>query len=361
MPNLSESAAWSVVAWSTVFSASVVAGALARGETMSLAPSQDATIIQWSADVPEPNPLLANGQGDIFVGRTNQDGQEAAAISIRRGLVQFDLAGAVPAGMRVVGATFTMRDVRGRNGDPTVTLHRVLSPWSEGNSFFDGGIGAPAQQGDVTWLHASYNATTPSASALWNTPGGDFTTIASAAAVVTDDLGDGQFFSWSGPGLVTDVLSWLAAPDQNFGWLIHGDESRGQSAKRFNSGESTTSPNVPPRLELELAPLLAGDYNDDGAVDAADYTFWRDRLGGSGPLANETVTPGAVTEEDYTVWRAQFGTVDAGSTSASTVPEPAAVWLATSVIAGLWAASRIQNLIGFKTGQFLREQQQEQH
>ena len=137
------------------------------------------------------------------------------------------------------------------------------------------------------------------------------------------------------------MQSWLAAPDQNFGWLIHGDETRGQSAKRLNSGESTTSPNVPPRLELQLAPLLAGDFNDDGAVDAADYTFWRDRLGSNAPLANETVTPGAVTDEDYTIWRSQFGNAGVGSQSATIVPEPAAAFLAVGAFAGLSSAFRI--------------------
>ena len=31
---------------------------------------------------------------------------------------------------------------------------------------------------------------------------------------------------------------------------------------------------------LDLGPTLAGDFNEDGVVDAADYTVWRDNLGG---------------------------------------------------------------------------------
>jgi hypothetical protein len=48
-----------------------------------------------------------------------------------------------------------------------------------------------------------------------------------------------------------------------------------------------------------------GDYNANGAVDAADYVVWRN----GGPLQNEVegVTPGQVTQEDYDAWRAQFG------------------------------------------------------
>ena len=43
---------------------------------------------------------------------------------------------------------------------------------------------------------------------------------------------------------------FLDHPTDNFGWLLLGDESRGQSAKRLNSSESTTLPNVPPVLSI---------------------------------------------------------------------------------------------------------------
>ena len=75
---------------------------------------------------------------------------------------------------------------------------------------------------------------------------------------------------------------------------------------------------------------LAGDYNGDGTVDAADYTVWRDAMAaGSGTLANDP-TPGTVDESDYQYWRAHFGeTVGSGVTvgSLTAVPEPAAAAL----------------------------------
>ena len=54
---------------------------------------------------------------------------------------------------------------------------------------------------------------------------------------------------------------------------------------------------------------VPGDYNSNGIVDAADYVFWRERLGSSTTLPNEVsgVTPGSVTNEDYGAWRARFG------------------------------------------------------
>lgn len=65
---------------------------------------------------------------------------------------------------------------------------------------------------------------------------------------------------------------------------------------------------------------LPGDFNKDGTVDAADYTVWRDGLGG------------AYTEADYETWRSHFGQSLGGGSQladAAAVPEP--VGLATVV------------------------------
>ena len=60
------------------------------------------------------------------------------------------------------------------------------------------------------------------------------------------------------PAWSTDLNRWLQHPGENFGWLVQGDETRGQSAKRFNSHESTEPPNMPPQLEIAFAPLVGG-------------------------------------------------------------------------------------------------------
>jgi hypothetical protein len=71
---------------------------------------------------------------------------------------------------------------------------------------------------------------------------------------------------------------------------------------------------------------LAGDYNSNGIVDAADYVVWR-KSNINGP-------------QGYADWRANFGKTLAGSgssalASAAAVPEPAAWFLA---VIGVWAA-----------------------
>lgn len=56
-----------------------------------------------------------------------------------------------------------------------------------------------------------------------------------------------------------------------------------------------------------LSNGLAGDFNEDGRVDAADYTVWRD---GAGLTYNQ---------QDYLDWQANFG---AESSDAASIPEP---------------------------------------
>ena len=58
--------------------------------------------------------------------------------------------------------------------------------------------------------------------------------------------------------------------------------------------------------------VLAGDYNDDGIVDAADYVVWRNAIDSGVSLPNETASPGIVDADDYTAWRANFGAVLSG-------------------------------------------------
>lgn len=233
-----------------------VAGGVASASAASvtLTPSKDNTLIQVTAANVQQ---LSNGQGDIFVGRTNQDGQGPATISKRRGLIAFDVAGSgIPAGATITAVSLTVRDVMGLNGDRATNLHRTAADWGEGSSFFSGGVGGPSADGDATWFYRFYNATTPAASTPWTTAGGDYNAASSGSSIISDDLGGGQLFTWTSaanPQLLADVQSWLANPAANFGWTMIGHESAGQTAKRLNSGESNVAPNVPPQLTIEYA------------------------------------------------------------------------------------------------------------
>jgi hypothetical protein len=82
-------------------------------------------------------------------------------------------------------------------------------------------------------------------------------------------------------------------------------------------------------LVLQLVGL-PGDYNSSGAVDAADYTVWRDRLGSDFDLngnGNETGgSAGLVDEADYATWKSNFEAAGSASLSAN-VPEPSTLLL----------------------------------
>lgn len=91
---------------------------------------------------------------------------------------------------------------------------------------------------------------------------------------------------------------------------------------------------------------LLGDYNDDGVVNIADYTVWRDNLGANIVLPNEdpSSTPGVVTAEDYSVWKNNFGAGQSGAVSslgAAPVPEPTSLGL-IALVASLWGLSSYQ-------------------
>jgi hypothetical protein len=69
---------------------------------------------------------------------------------------------------------------------------------------------------------------------------------------------------------------------------------------------------------LRIVAGIAGDYNDNGIVDAADYSIWRNHSGQSFQLLNEGPdTPGEVTIEDYNFWKANFGLGGPGAGSGS--------------------------------------------
>jgi fibronectin-binding autotransporter adhesin len=97
------------------------------------------------------------------------------------------------------------------------------------------------------------------------------------------------------------------------------------------------------QITLNLAgPVgVAGDYNENGTVDAADYVVWRNNLN-EGGLPNEGgISPGMVDNDDYVFWRSRFGATAGGAGSgASNVPEPAGVVLAGLALLGMVCARR---------------------
>ncbi|MCA9239311.1 MAG: hypothetical protein KDA37_03890 [Planctomycetales bacterium] len=81
---------------------------------------------------------------------------------------------------------------------------------------------------------------------------------------------------------------------------------------------------------LNLIAGIEGDFNNDGAVNAADYTLWRDHLGeGAGTLAND-YTGLPIGPEQYAIWQANYGQslgLAAAQLTSTPAPEPTAIAL----------------------------------
>ena len=119
------------------------------------------------------------------------------------------------------------------------------------------------------------------------------------------------------------------AGDQ-FAFAVRGELGGGHSAGISGFSFDIVDPFV---------PTVAGDYNGNGIVDAADYTIWRDTLGqtvAAGSAADGD-SSGTIDEGDYTIWKNRFSlTSGAGAISGGTVPEPSsAVLLAIALVLGM--------------------------
>ncbi len=225
----------------------------ALGDVVSITTDRDNTLYE------DAGGLLSNGAGEhFFVG-------SVASGVLRRGLLHFNVAGALPAGATINTAVLTLTQTRAISGDATVTIHGAGAAWGEGTSdaFGEEGGGASSTTGDATWIHTFYNTQT------WANSGGDFdaTPVASfvcgAPAVYTVP---------SSPQLVTAVQTWLDDPATNYGWLLRGDESQPFTSKRFDTRESVIAANHP-LLTIDFTPpasFALGDVNCDGAVDNGD-------------------------------------------------------------------------------------------
>ena len=208
----------------------------AMADTISIGASRDTTIFAEDGS-------LSNGAGDyIFTGRT----RGTNGTTVRRALLAFDVASALPAGATVNGVSLTLHLSRTRTQAETVSLHHLLEDWGEGTSNADGeeGQGAAATTNDATWSHRLWPNT------LWTTAGGQFAATPSASVAVGNQTVD---YIWSSAGMIADVQGWLDAPATNHGWIVIGNEVDDRVAKRFDSRE-INDVNLRPKLVIDFTP-----------------------------------------------------------------------------------------------------------
>jgi hypothetical protein len=223
----------------------LVGSAAAVAETVRIEADRDATLIE------DPDGALANGSGPyFFVGRTN-----AQRDAVRRGLLRFDVAAALPEHAIIESVSLTVFVSPSNPELREFRLHRVLADWGEGPSAASGGGGRPSEPGDVTWIHTFYDYD------FWTHSGGQFVGRVSARTTVA---GSG-YYTWDSTNhLVLDVRLWNAAPQRNFGWILIGDETTPQTAKSLASREN---PDPALRPVLEVTYRLPGEPPARGLRD----------------------------------------------------------------------------------------------
>lgn len=96
-----------------------------------------------------------------------------------------------------------------------------------------------------------------------------------------------------------------------------------EASYRVYLGDNTTGEPLPDYGSADVTfywlatPVLPGDFNADGVVDAADYTVWRDGFGSSYDV------------DDYATWKDHYGMSVGGAGSnrsaLAAVPEPGGV------------------------------------
>jgi hypothetical protein len=251
----------------SVLMALVLATAAAADE-VAIAPSRDNTLYEVDEDDDE----VSNGAGDFFFAGLT-DGNQS-----RRGLMAFDVAGAIPTGATITSVVLELTMSKTITGDKEIRLHRVLADWGEGASDAPGeeGGGIEAQPGDATWVHTFFDVS------LWAAEGGDFDAAPSASATVGDT---GEYAWGSTDGMVADVQGWLDQPATNFGWMVLGPED-GTSAKRFNTRENA-DPQTRPMLRVQFDPApCAADCDGTGNLDLFDFLCFINFFGQEDPAAD---------------------------------------------------------------------------
>lgn len=203
---------------SPILSAALCLAVPVSAETVRIEADRDATLIE------HPEGALANGSGPyFFAGRTNQEDG-----SIRRALLRFDVAGALPDRAIIESVSLVLYASPANPAPADLRLYRVQADWGEGPSSASGGGGRPAEPGDATWIHTFYDF------ALWNHRGGQFIGRSSAEL----EVADAGLYTWESTNhLVQDVRLWRSAPGRNFGWILLGDETTPQTSKSFASRE----------------------------------------------------------------------------------------------------------------------------
>jgi hypothetical protein len=165
-----------------------------------------------------------------------------------------------------------------------------------------------------------------------------------ATSITITFLGSGDFMTFPGASLPTDGYHSLT--DLN----ASGFEMGNDNDIEMTVNSPTRFPNTAGQIDLRPPPMIVGDYNGDDFVTAADYTKWRNNLGG-----DPSVFPagsrgpgmlGPIALGDYTFWKLNYGNdyssmgAGSGASTAVAVPEPATAAILSVSLLGIFSTRR---------------------
>lgn len=230
--------------------------AASQSVTVQLPAVLDNTLYQ------DPAGLLSNGAGQyVFVGQ-NQVGL------VRRALLQFDIAAAIPTKSRIIDVQLRLNASRSTAVAPVaVELRRVTTQWGEGTSVgtLGEGAGAPVTNGDASWTYGVY----PTLS--WTNAGGDYAAVASSTTTMPVT---GPFVFGKTVELLADVQDFLDGRYPNFGWLVKTTaENAAGNARRIDGRQDTDPLGVVPQLVVTFVPPGAVESFGTGCTTSGGIPF----------------------------------------------------------------------------------------
>jgi hypothetical protein len=256
---------------------------------------------------------------------TNRKPLELYGVGLRAGYTGYEFSGAAPGPPLLDESThpYTAGD-GGYIAFPVVGSGTVPGAYVDVSNSVTGGYSATAPA----------NTTVPFTPTPW--------AIGKANLSSGDEIPDNTTFTFaldlSQPGVRPYIQQSLATGALGFflsSLNSTGEFGSGGGYPRWYTKEAAGFPYfVPagrlPQLTIDYSILpagIAGDYNDDGVVNAADYVLWRK----GGPLQNQMDDPDHITPQDYVEWRARYGNTSGigagGGLGIQRVPEPSTIVL----------------------------------
>lgn len=321
--------------------------------------------------------------GDIKVGTSSGSTQAVNSatgdLTIFGGTINLGFANPLLPGRLDIGTAFTTAgQLAATDGDAAFNNVHLNVAGGIGVGTLSGGGGAPTNQALGKLAFTSSAVATPELTVAAIAPGtlgsatgelrlnpsfvnvtgpltlGNGATLAMTLAGTTRAnglLGPSEYSAINATSAALDgVLQVLLAPGfvpaagQQFSLL--------QAGSITGTFDSTSLPTLPGGLawSTSLSPTslvlsvvgvsLAGDYNANGKVDAADYILWRNSLGSTTALVADGNGNHIIDQGDYSIWRANFGATSGtgAELAALNIPEPSTGWMMVFGVAAIGLA-----------------------